>query len=503
MLPKLQYSKNGTAQLLVDGKPFPILGGELCNSSSSDAAYMEKNVWPHLRGMNMNTVVLPVAWETIEPEEDTFDFSLLKIILEQARRENLRIVLLWFGLWKNGESYYVPQWVKRDTKRFFRVRFPEGTVSHTVSPFCMDAVEADRKAFCRLMSFLREEDETHTVIMVQIENEMGILGADRDYSEAANAEFAKQIPDEIAAFYGSTGNWKQAFGEDAEEIFMVWRYARDTQIIASAGRQEKDLPMYVNAWLAQHPNRSGLYPSGGPVAKWIGLWRAMAPALDMVCPDIYEQTFAQVCRDYALPGNALFIPEAARHARSASKALYAFGAHHAVGFSPFGIELVQQEADNPISDETMAALNIMADAMNAASTVKYLPVSYRILRGMYPKLDETAMGFLQEHPYDRGTMIDLEHITLRLDYTHGETGSGGILLPTENGFYIAGCNTRFTIQPRKGRHDTFEILRYEDGEFIGGQWHRTRVRNGDELWDTQLGVTPEVRYIALHTIGTE
>ena len=497
MFPKIQNNGHNLTSLIVEGKPFPILGGELRNSSASNLDYMKEHVWPQLREMNMNTVALPVSWEMVEPEEGHFDFTLLQGVIEQAEKEAFKIVLLWFGLWKNGESHYAPEWVKTDTDRYFRTIYPEGTVSCTISPFCEAAVEADRKAFCRLMCFLREQDRKQTVILVQVENEMGILGANRDYSERANFEFEKQIPSEVRVVCGTNGTWKEAFGENAEEIFMAWRYAGDIELISSSGKQEYPLPMYVNAWLEQHPDRAGIYPSGGPIAKLIPLWKELAPSLDMISPDIYEPLFGQVCREYAQTGNPLFIPEAARNAKSVSRVFYAFGAHHAIGFCPFGIEMVKQEENSQMSDEQLSALNIMADAMNAANTAKYLPASYRIIEGMYPRLDEKTIGFIQEHPYDRGRLLDLEGYSIQLDFLPGDTGSGGIVLPEIDGFYIAGCNTRFTVLPPKGTNDKTEILKYEEGEFVNGQWKRRRILNGDERWDLQLGVTPSVRYIHL------
>jgi len=500
MLPKIITDEYGISRLRVDGKEFPILGGELHNSSSSSLEYMHTHVWPWLQGLDLNTVLLPVTWEAIEPSENDFDFTLVEGLIRQAKDQQMKLVLLWFGLWKNGESHYVPLWVKKNTDRFTRVIGPDGKVFSTISPFCDAAIESDKKAFSALMAFLRENDSEHTVIMVQIENEMGILGADRDHSVPAQEAFQQRIPECITELYGKDGTWERAFGADAAEVFMAWRYATVIEKIAAAGKGKKDIPMYVNAWLEQHPDRAGIYPSGGPVAKLIPLWKKLAPSVDMVSPDIYEPQFGMVCREYAVPGNPLFIPEAARNAKAASRAFYAFGGHHAIGFCPFGVEMLNQAAENAISSQQLAQLNIMEEAMNASGTAKYLPASYRILKDIYSRLEGNEVGFIQEHPYDRGRIIDFEKYSIQLDYMPGETGSGGIILPEQAGFYIAGCGVRFSVLPPNGSHAKMEILRYEEGGFIDGKWIRGRILNGDELWDMSLPAMPSVRYIQIQAI---
>lgn len=495
MLPEIKTDNHGISRLWVDGKAFPILGGELRNSSASSLTYMNEQVWPNIRDLHLNTVLLPVSWELIEPREGCFDFEILSGLLDQAKENDVKLVLLWFGLWKNGESHYVPKWVKHDTSRFYRSILADGTISETVSPFCKAAVEADAKAFCRLLRFLRDHDHEHTVIMVQVENEMGILGSDRDYCVEANRVFASDIPEEVAVLTGRSGDWIAAFGDDAEELLMARQYARDIEFIVSSGKKVYPLPMYVNAWLQQHPDMPGVYPSGGPIARLMPLWRRWAPSVDMFSPDIYEPYFGRVCREYAQKGNPLFIPEAARNVKCVSRLLYAFGGLHAVGFSPFGIEMVRPEVENPLSNEQLAALNIMADAMNAANTAKYLPAAYGLIEGMYPCLDGSTIGFLQEDPFDRGRIIKMDGYRIQLDFVPGETGCGGFILPARDGFYIAGCNVKFAVLPVHREKRKPEIIRYEEGRFELGIWNRGRVLNGDELWDLYLGNVPSVRYI--------
>ena len=182
--------KRGAAtQLIVDGKPFLILGGELHNSSSSSLDYM-KPIWPRLAAMGLNTVVTPLSWELIEPSEGKFDFTLVDGLLDQARSQHLRIVFLWLASWKNGMSSYAPVWVKQDTRRFPRV-VEHGSEVEILSPAGAATQEADARAFAALMQHIKEVDSRdHTVLMMQMENEVGVLGDTRDHSDAANRAFA-------------------------------------------------------------------------------------------------------------------------------------------------------------------------------------------------------------------------------------------------------------------------------------------------------------------------
>lgn len=201
--------KDGLHTLYVDGRPYIALGGEIHNSSSSNLEYMEVQVWPNLREMHLNTVIIPVYWELIEPAEGSFDFQIVDGLIAQARREQVRLVFLWFGLWKNGVSDYVPAWVKRDYQRFFRACYVGGVASDTISPLCEAAVKADAKAFGGLLKHLKEVDgDTNTIIMVQIENEIGFLKSERDFSETANAAFSRLVPKVVEKSFGSGGDWE-------------------------------------------------------------------------------------------------------------------------------------------------------------------------------------------------------------------------------------------------------------------------------------------------------
>ncbi|MEY8327076.1 DUF5597 domain-containing protein [Lachnospiraceae bacterium 54-11] len=507
-VPEIRRDENEIARLYVEDEPFLVLGGEVHNSSASDPKYMEQHVWPNLRGMNVNTVLLPVCWEMIEPKEDEYNFSLVEELIKQARQEKMYLVFLWFGLWKNGESFYAPEWVKRDCKRFFRARYHNGAESETISPLCEEAVKRDKAAFGKLMEYLKEHDRQHSVLMVQVENEIGFLKSDRDYSIIANEDFGKEIPDTLQRAYHKSGNWADAFGDDAAEYFMAWHYARAVEEIARNGKEIYPLPMYVNAWLEQHPDRAGVYPSGGPVAKLIPLWQMAAPSLDMISPDIYVPDFKSECIAYTQHGNALFIPETGSNLKSASRVFYAVGAHHAIGFAPFGIEDIQNENVQNMKNDQLAELNIMAEAFDSRNTAPYLKESYRLLLGMKEKLfsvqKEKMTGYMQGNPYEQGCILEFESFDLQLDYLCGETGSAGLLISESDGFYLTGCNTRFTVLPKKGKADSrVEILRYEEGEFEKGIWKRKRILNGDERYDLALYDNPKTVYLKIAIVSDD
>ncbi|HVS53297.1 MAG TPA: DUF5597 domain-containing protein [Opitutaceae bacterium] len=387
--PHLQ--KQGSAvQLIVDGKPFLVRGAELNNSSASSLDYM-KPLWPRLVATHLNTVLATVSWELIEPEEGKFDFSSVDGLIRDARASDLRLVLLWFASWKNGKSNYQPLWVKTNQSRFPLVQNQQGKSLATLTTFSDANRDADARAFAALMRHLREFDGSkHTVLMIQVENEVGVLEDSRDYNPAANRAFAGAVPKALMDYLvahkdtlvsefrdlwvanGSkpAGAWAEVFGPGkpesiampvrtltppmtneehetawrslhwpVDEIFMAWHYARYIDTVATAGKAEYNIPMFVNAWLQQRDHAwPGTYPSGGPVPQVINVWQAGAPAIDILAPDLYVPEFEELCARFTRCGNSLFIPESAGTARGVANAVWAFGKHDAIGYSPFGID---------------------------------------------------------------------------------------------------------------------------------------------------------------------
>ncbi|MBS7614842.1 DUF5597 domain-containing protein [Candidatus Bathyarchaeota archaeon] len=491
------HKKGDTTQLFVDGEPFIMLGGELHNSSSSSLAYME-SIWPRLVSLGLNTVLAPVSWELVEPVEGKLDFTLVDGLIEGARKHNLKLVFLWFGTWKNASSSYAPPWVKTNLERFPRAQTSQGKNTDAVTCFSRAACEADAHAFAALMRHICEVDgQEHTVLMLQVENEVGILRTTRDRCELAERAFAQDVPTTLTDYIrehancltsylqnawkkaGSktAGTWKEVFGEAADEVFMAWHFARYINSVAKAGKAEYPIPMYVNAWLGpQYEGQlPGSYPSGGPVARMMDIWRVAAPNIDFLAPDIYVEDFRRVCCEFRHSGNPLMIPEARSDEQAAGNVFYAVGQHDALCFSPFAIDSVVEP--HPLT------------------------ASYRLLSEMMPIITKyqgtgRMIGFTDDSLVNvgysaytgrelRGFECELGRYQLQVHFTKpfekGKVPASGIIIATRDDEYIVaglGFTVTFASKPKETKN--VEILTLDEGRFEKGKWVAGRRLNGDE-----------------------
>ena len=509
-LPVVKRDEKGIPTLYVHDRPFFMRSGEIHNSSASDPVYLEEKLWPALRGMNMNAAIVPVYWELIEPSEGTYDFSLVEKLILSARREGLKLCFLWFGLWKNAESMYVPAWVKKDTATYFRSEKVSGEKMTTISPLCAAAVEKDRLAFTALMRFIRELDsEENTVVVIQVENEIGLLSTDRDYSPAANDAFSAPIPEALAAALGKRGTWEEVFGAEAGESFMAWHFASAVETIASSGKAEYDLPCYANAWLRQSPWYPGSYPSGGPVKQVHPIWKAAAPSLFALGPDVYVPYCADVMDEYTAEDNPLFIPEIRKDAVASSYALYAFGAKNALCFSPFGIEdlaLDPSQLDKPPM-ELMIALNIDPSAFDITGSKDCLAATYSLLEQLEPlylqyRGTEHLQTCVRHGEVDYSAFLRFENYDLVVKYGPRMSGKPlGCCYAIElsgDRFLLVGlnCTPEFRVKPGDGSR--MDILRMEEGRIENGAWIPGRVLNGDEKMGLRFGDMPSALMVELY-----
>ena len=472
-----------TTQLMVDGKPFLMLSGELLNSSSSSLEYM-KPIWPQLAAMGINTVVTPLTWELIEPEEGKFDFTLVDGLLDQARQAHERVVFLWLASWKNGMSSYAPVWVKRDTKRFPRV-IENGAEVEILTPLATSTMEADARAYAILMKHLKEVDSRdHTVVMMQVENEVGVLGDSRDHSDAANKEFASTVPSELTEYLTvhrdalypdlkarwdangdkTSGTWAEVFGDNvhADEIFMAWHYARYIQTVAARGKQAYDIPMYVNTWLAGEDTTPGNFPSGCPEPWVVDVWRAAGTALDFYSPDLYDPNFMLWSRRYHRAGNPLYMPETRGGEAGAANVFYAIGEEAAMGFSPFAI------------DSEMDPKGALAESYHAIESVAPMVLEHQSAGDLH--------GFVLDpgHPSVDFTVARYTvHVVLdEIFGTHAQKGYGLIFPSGPDEFMGVGKGFRVSFTPRSGKN--VGIAAVDEGKFVEGKWVAGRRLNGDE-----------------------
>lgn len=481
------FNKRLPGTLMVGNKPFIMLAAEVNNSSSSSLAYMEP-VWDKLVTMNCNTALVPVSWELLEPEEGRFDFALVEGLIRKAREHDLKLVFLWFGSWKNSLSTYVPEWVKKDTRRFPRAQEKPGVNMELLSPFGEESLKADAKAFSELMRKIRELDEKErTVIMVQVENEVGIHHT-RDYSRQANKLYESAVPQELMTYlkkhkdrltpelekvwslseYKQSGIWAEVFPEDAPEIFMAWAYAKYINQVIEAGKREYPLPMYVNAWIVQNNTskktlKAGGYPQGGPVAGMTDIWRAGAPLIDLYAPDIYLSHYREICAEYNRPDNPLFIPENNNDKRSAAHAVYALSKHGAIGYGPFGIDQVPDRM--PLGQAYQVLNNLMPYLVRYRGTGNMTGILLN--RG---ETDETAfMGYR------------VKARSLESENPASIPANAMLIALSEDEFLITGANIRLDFYPAaKASNEVVATAWLEEGEFEDGQWIPGRRLNGDE-----------------------
>ena len=501
-------SAHGRHELVVAGKPYLILGAQVNNSSNYPA--MLPAVWPALAEMHANTVVMPIAWEQIEPTEGTFDFSFLDLFLTQARAHRLHAVLLWFGTWKNGGPGYAPEWVKLDDARFPRVVNPQGRRVQSLSPLAQATLDADRTAFTALMRHLKAVDAQRTVIMVQVENETGTYGSVRDYSARAQEVFDGAVPRQLVrALKTRSGTWSEVFGARADEFFHAWNIARFVQQVAAAGKAEYPLPMYVNAALRDplHPGPPSTYESGGPTDDVLGVWKAGAPAIDLIAPDIYMPDYARYLKVldlYQRPDNALFVGETGS-SQPYARYLFAALGHQAIGFSPFGMDFTGY-SNFPLGalvvDENTLAPFALEYELIGPMVSELADVSFR--GGLVGVAEDSAVH-VQTLALGRWKAVVSYglHSFGNAEPPGNPVPEGGVLVGRlgADEFLVTGVHARVAFELAHGKSgEQMQYARVEEGRYEDGKWKFLRVWNGDQVdWGLNFTSVPQVLRVRLAT----
>ncbi len=523
---------NGKQVLYVDDAPFFAVAGEVHNSDSSSPEYMEK-IWKIADDLGMNTLLLPVTWELTEPEEGVYDFSIPDALIAQAREWNKRIVFLWFGSWKNAQMMYAPEWVKRDLNRFQRAQVVKGEAksftdmgfvklpSYTISYLCDEACRCDGRAFAKLMAHIREIDEAvGTVIGVQVENETGLSGSAREHSDAADEVFASEVPAAFVAWMRSHtetmhpdvreavengaehGSWSEVFGPVAEEVFSAYHVSSFVNAVAEQGHKEYALPMFANAWLVHKGESAGQYPSGGPVSRMHEVWRYCAPTIDVLCPDIYVPEFMDVCDDYSR-NQPLFIPEAATHSYAAPRLAYCIGHYHAMGYSPFGFD----DIGHPFTmvQGFLFGMDVTDPALKTPQDYDEYGWFGKTLCSMLPLIAErygtTALQAVCAEKDKETGVMNFGKLQVAATFQHpylpmkGNGVALGVQISDEE-YYLIGYQCALSLLAGDAKH--VDILQFEEGCFVDGQWKRGRRLNGDETAALTIEA-PKLFRLKVHT----
>lgn len=498
--------RGDVTQLIVEGRPWLVLGCELGNSTSSSREYLAP-YWQQLKESGVNTVLAVVSWEQTEPVEGQFDFTVVDNLIADARSNGMKLALLWFGSWKNGITSYTPTWVKCDTQRFPLAQTPEGKSLPILTTLGEETCKADAKAFAAMMSHLKKVDaQQQTVVMIQMENEVGLHGHPRDYCPLAEKAYKEQVPKELIEWlkthkkellletssawetngFKETGTWEEVFGpaDRAAEIFMAWHYASYMERITEAGKKEYDLPTFVNAWIVQpEDTRPGNYPSGGPQAPNHDIWRAAAPHIDILSPDIYLNDFPTVLSLYSRSSNPVFIPESRSGQNGAANAAYAIGAMGAIGYSPFGFER------NCADDMNKTFRLFYQKTGRIAPQILEAQAKGRIgalwLKGAEPtRVKDTIslggvniVGELISSGMRNGGAPQLTGGT----YDPEAVGYAIVIQQEDESYLFLGSNVRITFLPPDGK-GIIGLAKVTEGDYNDqGHWVEGRWLNGDEI----------------------
>ncbi|HTR80536.1 MAG TPA: DUF5597 domain-containing protein [Bacteroidota bacterium] len=490
-IPRLK-KQGTTAQLMVDGKPLLMLAGEVGNSSASDLQSMAK-IWPVVVEMHLNTLIVPVYWELLEPQEGKFDFTLVDSTIVSARQHHIKLVFLWFGTWKNSMSCYAPMWIKTNEERFPRAREKNGKAEEILTAFSETNLNTDARAFSMLMEHLRTFDErSRTVVLVQVENEIGMIPDARDYCTSANESFNAPVPKELMRYleehkdnlqpqlrelwekngFKTTGNWEEIFGQglSTDEIFMAWHFARYANEVAAAGKKEYPLPMYVNAALIRPGYKPGQYPSAGPLPHLFDIWKAAAPEIDFYSPDIYFRSFIEWSTKYNRPDNPLFMPEVGND-QSMANAFYAFGQLNAMDYSPFSIESLENPTDNQVSN-----------AYDVLSQLSPLILSNQGKGTMAGVLLDSATQVVRDTLGDYIFIVRHEYSWPYARRTEGENPryGGMIIMVSPDEFFVAGKGLVVTFETNTKDGTQAGIGSLDEGKFVDGEWVPGLRMNGDQ-----------------------
>jgi hypothetical protein len=525
----------------VNGKPFFPIGGQ----ASSSGGYNENESEMGFKAVKLlhgNTLLIQVYWEQVEPEEGRFDFSAVDSLINSARRHGIKLVLLWYATWKNANMDYTPAWIKNNPDRFQWVTSPSGVKLWTLSPHCKETFEADKKAFTAFCKHIKMRDaKEQTVIGLQVENEPGILGSNRDYGPEAQAIFDSPVPAKVMTALkksGSgpayeiwqqaggkkSGSWPEIFGNQAGEFMTAWAIATFIDGVAEAGKAVYNIPMYTNVWESAHPMWSqpgDAYPCGCGVYKVLDLYKWVTPHLDMIAPDIKSldsRTYEELCKQYSREDNPFFLPETpATVALFTAIAKYNLLGYHRMGY----LESIVAEDGSARPDSQVGVDTIRIAAAAIPLILKYQGTGKIHAVAQEENVDQDWIefdGYIGRVQYNAGArylaLKDWRHTPVDLyaqatdSLAKGQAGGRGRGLVFQTGkheFFMVGAGYWLFLRPKTelaevnplkfyNNIQTGRQIQVDEGHFDeNGVYVVDRRRNGDQisagLWlEANIGV---------------
>lgn len=508
---------------MVDGKPFIMLAGALHNSTSSGIKYMNDiDLWDGLAEMNLNTVIATVSWELFEPEEGEYNYSHVDYLINEAHKRGLKLILVWYGTFKNPFRTYAPAWVVTNPKRFPRAKDQDGNDLVLPSIFETDILEADTRAYIAFLSHVKDVDKDNTVIMIQVQNEPGLRDTPRDFSKEAEKAWKSEVPTQLIDYlkknrgtlqpdlekvwsdngYKTSGNWEEIFGKSlvaddgsnnilflTEHLFTAYFYAKYIDYMSVEGKNIHPLPTYTNASVFGLNARGKSLGAGCSIPEFFDMYRAGAPSLDILAPNSYIDQLDLLCEEYFWKGNPILIPESTIFG---ARALFSIGEYDAIGFSPFGID---DYIDNNTNSLKISSVYKLIDNMKE---LIYQNIGSDMMRGvyLYPQkesqvleMGDYQLSFSPLIPYTRASSqnnmeSDLNKIfsSLVQQMTNTIEPCGAIVIKvSDNEFYIAGTGLNVDIKLKDPIKSNFSgILSIDDGEFVDNKFVTNRRLNGDE-----------------------
>jgi hypothetical protein len=489
---------------MVEGKPFLPVGAEfLCQSgySARDEAEVEE-AFKAITTAHGNAGEFPVFWDQVEPEEGKYDFSSVDTLISLARKNGVKIILVWFATWKNGTMDFAPAWVKTNPKRFKREQAINGKDIWVLSSHCKATIDADKKVFTALCKHLKAKDNAeHTVLALQVENEPNITEQDHDYYPDAMAVFNSTVPAEMVmkmkakgkgevwdewqkAGAKESGTWPELFGQAAGAISHTWGLATCIDAVAKAGKSVYNLPMIINI--------------AGPAVdlKVLDVWKWFTPNVDMIGPDLYirdQKEYNYVAAKYAREDNPLFVPESF----GSSNMLYAIADYNCIGHFFGYLHMNRVYGDTMVISESIFKINLIKCVTALMPLVIKYQGTGKIQAIIQPEKEE-----VQQLDFEGYTGIvefgDWRPAYVPRNPPDNNRGAGLVIQVSRNEFYLAGNNCRLHVNA-KPPYDKVQApkvtarwkygigvgytISIEEGHFDdNGAFVADRRRNGDETY---------------------